>query len=106
MENLINLIESLSLFKISILIAWVYAIIYLILLATKERKECLKAKQFYEVEKRIYENCNGKKDTNVEKVYLFLDRKDGLTDVWCDGICLGESLDTEGMNNLNLHWNE
>ena len=47
-------------------------------------------------------NCNGKKDPNIEKTYLLLNRRDGLIDVWCEGECLGEALDTEGMNKLKL----
>jgi hypothetical protein len=47
-------------------------------------------------------NCNAKKDTNIVKTYALITRKDGLTDVWCEGKCLGEGLDTGGINKLNL----
>jgi hypothetical protein len=47
-------------------------------------------------------NCNGVKDPNIVKTYALISRKDGLTDVWCDGECLGKGLDADGINNLNL----
>lgn len=47
-------------------------------------------------------NCNGVKDPNIVKTYALITRKDGLTDVWCEGKCLGEGLDTDGINKLNL----
>jgi len=46
--------------------------------------------------------CNGKKDPNIVKTYALITRKDGLTDVWCEGECLGKGLDTDGINKLNL----
>lgn len=47
-------------------------------------------------------NCNGKKDPNIVKTYALITGKDGLTDVWCEGECLGKGLDTDGINKLNL----
>jgi hypothetical protein len=47
-------------------------------------------------------NCNGLKDPNIVKTYALITRKDGLTDVWCEGECLGKGLDTDGINKLNL----
>ena len=47
-------------------------------------------------------NCNAKKDTNIVKTYALITRKDGLTDVWCEGECLGKGLDTQGINDLNI----
>ena len=47
-------------------------------------------------------NCNGIKDPNIVKTYALITRKNGLTDVWCEGECLGKGLDTDGINKLNL----
>lgn len=52
----------------------------------------------YEEQLRIanVSNCN------ILKTYALINRKDGLTDVWCEGKCLGEGLDTDGINKLDL----
>ena len=47
-------------------------------------------------------NCNGKKDPNIVKTYVLINRKDGLTDVWFEGKCIGKALDNEAINKLNL----
>lgn len=47
-------------------------------------------------------NCNAKKDTNIENTILFINRKDGLTDVYDNSGCLGEGLDAQGINDLNI----
>lgn len=50
----------------------------------------------------VISKCNSKKDTNIEKTILLVTRKDGLTDVYTEGKCLGEGLDTQGINDLKL----
>jgi len=50
----------------------------------------------------VVSNCNGVKDSNIVKTYALITRRNGLTDVWCEGKCLGEGLDTDGINKLNL----
>ena len=50
----------------------------------------------------VVRKCNGKKDPNIVKTYALITRKDRLTDVWCEGECLGKGLDTDGINKLNL----
>lgn len=49
-----------------------------------------------------FNKCNCVKDPKIVKVYALINRKDGLTDVWCEGECLGKGLDTDGINKLNL----
>ena len=56
----------------------------------------------YSVSNCTISECNGIKDPNIVKIYALITRKDGLTDVWFEGKCLGEGLDTDGMNKLNL----
>lgn len=46
--------------------------------------------------------CNAKKDVNIERTILLVSRKDGLTDIWSEGKCLGEGLGIDGINKLNL----
>ena len=46
--------------------------------------------------------CNSVKDSNIVKTYMFIENKNGLTDVWSEGICLGNGLDTNGINKLCL----
>ena len=59
-------------------------------------------KQLKLLTRPVVSNCNGVKDPNIVKTYALITRKDGLTDVWCEGECLGEGLNTDGINKLNL----
>tara|TARA_R110000850_G_scaffold113196_1_gene227853 strand:+ start:259 stop:411 length:153 start_codon:yes stop_codon:yes gene_type:complete len=42
------------------------------------------------------------KSLKTVKTYAFITRKDGLTDVWYNGECLGFGLDADGINKLNI----
>lgn len=47
-------------------------------------------------------NCNAKKDANIENTILFINRKDGLTDVYDENGCLGKGIDTQGLKDLSV----
>lgn len=66
MENIGKFIDGLSGLEFTTLLVWTFVFIYLILLVAKERKEYLKAKQFYEVQKRLKEEAE---DFNAHNQY-------------------------------------
>jgi hypothetical protein len=46
--------------------------------------------------------CNSVKDPNIISTTLLVKTKEGLTDVWKEGKCLGKGLSDEEINNLYL----
>jgi len=46
--------------------------------------------------------CNSVSDPNIKRLIMLVENKEGLTDVWEKGKCLGKGLSDEEINNLYL----
>ena len=46
--------------------------------------------------------CNSVRDPNIKRLIMLVKTKEGLTDVWEKGKCLGKGLSDEEINNLYL----